>query len=151
MNRVLDIIPFSPDRLVFAWSASILHMKCFAPLRNPVWISENDNSQIVCLVWASCTACLLSQAVPELRVVAPAVRPVFCDHLLSACRSLRTWDTMPTMAMQNLNLGGMTRTQIAAAYRSRCAVRTMAVVAAPPKTGLKTEVSEKVRLFCGIA
>ena len=58
---------------------------------------------------------------------------------------------MPTMAMQSLNLGGMTRPQTAAAYRSRCAVRTMAVVAAPPKTGLKTEISEKVSLFCGIA
>ena len=54
---------------------------------------------------------------------------------------------MPTMAMQTLNLGGMTRPQTAAAYRSRCAVRTMAVVAAPPKTGLKTEISEKVSLL----
>ena len=105
----------------------------------------------VCLVWASCPACLFSLAVPVLRVVAPAMRPVFCYHLQSACRSLRTWDTMPTMAMQSLNLGGMTRPQTAAAYRSRCAVRTMAVVAAPPKTGLKTEISEKVSLFCGIA
>ena len=57
---------------------------------------------------------------------------------------------MPTMAMQSLNLGGMTRPQTAAAYRSRCAVRTMAVVAAPPKTGLKTEISEKVSLSWGI-
>ena len=57
---------------------------------------------------------------------------------------------MPTMAMQSLNLGGMTRPQTAAACRNRCAVRTMAVVAAPPKTGLKTEISEKVSLFRGI-
>ena len=54
-----------------------MHMKCFAPLRYPVWISANDNSQIVCLVWASCTACHFSQAVPVLRVVVPAMRPVF--------------------------------------------------------------------------
>ena len=57
---------------------------------------------------------------------------------------------MPTMAMQALNLGGMSRPQAAAACRSRCSVRTTAVVAAPPKTGLKTEQSEKVSLVCRI-
>ena len=95
-------------------------------------------------------ACHLSQAVPVLRVMAPAMKYILrCQHLV-ACRLPRTWDTMPTMAMQSLNLGGMTRPQTAAAYRSRCAVRTMAVAAAPLKTGLKTEISEKVRLFRGI-
>lgn len=53
---------------------------------------------------------------------------------------------MPAMAMQCLQMGKLSPSQAPAARRSRCSVRTMAIVAAPPKTGLKTEKSEKVLL-----
>ena len=55
---------------------------------------------------------------------------------------------MPAMATQCVHMGTFSAAHSPAARRSRCSVRTMAVVAAPPKTTLKTEKSEKV-LFLG--
>ena len=51
---------------------------------------------------------------------------------------------MPAMAMQCVHMGTFSAAHSPAARRSRCFVKTMAVVAAPPKTTLKTEKSEKV-------
>ena len=51
---------------------------------------------------------------------------------------------MPAMAMQCSLMGKMSAAHAPAARRSRCSVRTMAVVAAPPKTELVTKNSERV-------
>ena len=51
---------------------------------------------------------------------------------------------MPAMTMQCIHMGTFTSAHSAVARRSRCFVKTLAVVAAPPKTTLKTENSEKV-------
>ena len=48
------------------------------------------------------------------------------------------------MAMQSLHMGTMNRAQTSANRRTRSSVKTMAVLAAAPKTELITKNSEKV-------
>lgn len=61
-----------------------------------------------------------------------------------SCRSHIGLTTMPTMAMQSLHMGTMSRAQTSANRRTRSSVKTMAVLAAAPKTELITKNSEKV-------